>query len=195
MPNPALSGNEAAGADIDLADVFAKYVNQGTTNDHDQDNILQESPLANQDYCSIGASLSNSPSLDSLVNPSSFENESQLDETIIMGNYQDYPCGFLQEERIQGGESIHEVSGQDFLDFNPSSFVEMQAMLGDEIMGQGEEFDYNTSLAWQPMMQFQEFGSILEDDDQLKISTENLDSHNNYGSSFDLTSYEIVTRP
>ncbi|XP_009628285.1 dof zinc finger protein DOF3.2-like [Nicotiana tomentosiformis] len=194
--NPTLSGNEAAGADIDLADVFAKYLNQGTTNDndHDQDNILQESPLADQDYCSIGASLSNSPSLDSLVNPSSFENESQLDDTIIMGNYQDYPCGFLQEERIQGGGSIHEVSGQDFLDFNPS-FVEMQAMIGDEIMGQGEEFDYNTSFAWQPTMQFQEFGSIFEDNDQLKISTANLASDNNYGCSFDLSSYEIFTRP
>ncbi|KAK4340905.1 hypothetical protein RND71_039406 [Anisodus tanguticus] len=155
--SPALS--EAAGADIDLGDVFAKYLNQGTTND--QDNILQES----QDYSSIGASLSDSPSSDCLVN------EKLLDE-IIMGNFQDYPCGnFLQEEKLHEGGSI-QVGAQDFLDFN-TSFLEMQAMLGDEIIGQPEEFDYNTSFAWQqPMMQFQDFGSILEDD-QLKNSTPN----------------------
>lgn len=175
-PSPAL---EAPGAhDIDLADVFAKYLNQGTTNDHDDNIILQVS----QDYSSIGVSLSNSPSSDSLINnPTSFENESLLD-VAIMGNLQDYPCGnFLPED--QGGPI-----NQDFLDFN-TSFLEMQAMLG-----QGEEFDHcNTSnFEWQPMMQFQDFGSILELDDQLlKSSTQNLASHdnNNNYSSFDLSNY------
>ncbi|MCD7458537.1 hypothetical protein HAX54_038508 [Datura stramonium] len=169
---------EAAGADIDLADVFAKYLNQGTTDDQDNNNILQES----QDYSSIGgASLSDSPSSDSLVNPTCFENESLLDET-IMGNLQDYPC----DNFLQGGVA------QDFLDFN-TRFLEMQAMLGDEIIGQAEEFDHynNTSnnFAWQPMMQFQDFGSILELDDQLKNSTPDLASDNNNCSSFDLSNY------
>ncbi|KAK4352556.1 hypothetical protein RND71_028074 [Anisodus tanguticus] len=175
-PSPSLS--EAAGADIDLADVFAKYLNQGTTNNDQDNNILQES----QDYSSIGASLSDSPN--------SFENESLLDET-IMGNFHDYPCGnFLQEDQLHEGGSI-QVGAQDFLDFN-TSFLEMQAMLGDEIIGQPEEFDhYNTSFAWQqPMMQFQDFGSILEDDHQLKNSTPNLAcSDNNNYTSFDLSNY------
>ncbi|KAM3305752.1 dof zinc finger protein DOF3.5 [Capsicum chacoense] len=183
-PSPAF---ETPGANIDLADVFAKYLNQGTANDHDDDDqdnniILQES----QDYSSIGASLSESPSSGSLVNnPTSFENESLFDET-IMASFQDYPCGnFLQEE--QGGP-IDQVGNQDFLDFN-TSFLEMQAMLGDEIIGQGEEFDhYNTSnFSWQSMMQFQDFGSILELDDQHKNSTSNLASDNNNYSSFDLS--------
>ncbi|KAJ8541533.1 hypothetical protein K7X08_002349 [Anisodus acutangulus] len=154
-PSPSLS--EAAGADIDLADVFAKYLNQGTTNnDHDDqdNNILQES----QDYSSIGASLSDSPN--------SFENESLLDET-IMGNFHDNPCGnFLKEDQLHEGVSIQ--------------------------VGQPEEFDhYNTSFAWQqPMMQFQDFGSILEDDHQLKNSTPNLAcSDNNNYTSFDLSNY------
>ncbi|XP_060192964.1 dof zinc finger protein DOF1.2 [Lycium barbarum] len=172
--SPLLS--EAAGADIDLADVFAKYLNQGATSDHDQDNILQESPLADQDSSSIGASLSDSPSSDSLV---------MLDET-IMGNFQDYPCGnFLQQEQLHEGGSI-QVGAEDFLDFN-TSLLEMQAMLGDEIIGQTEEFDhYNT---WQPMMQFQDFGPILEDDQLMKNSTPNLASDNNNYSSFDLSNY------
>lgn len=174
-PSPAL---DAPGAhDIDLADVFAKYLNQGTTNkDHDDNIVLQES----QDYSSIGASLSDSPSSDSFINnPNSFENESLLDEA-IMGNFQDYPCGyFLQEE--QGGPI-----NQDFLDFN-TSFLEMQAMVG-----QVEEFDYyNTSnnFEWQPMMQYQDFGSILELDDQLKNSPTNLASDNHNYSPFDLSNY------
>ncbi|KAJ8531241.1 hypothetical protein K7X08_026675 [Anisodus acutangulus] len=114
--SPALS--EAAGADIDLADVFAKYLNQGTTNDHDhdqdQDNILQES----QDYSSIGASLSDSPSSYSLVN------ENLLDE-IIMANFQDYPCGnFLQEEKLHEGGSIQ-------VDATKNEEVEHAATMGD----------------------------------------------------------------
>ncbi|KAK4722162.1 hypothetical protein R3W88_012395 [Solanum pinnatisectum] len=173
--SPTLEG--APGAhDIDLADVFAKYLNQGTNNDQVDNIIIQES----QDYSSIGGSLSNSPSSDSLVNnPTSFENESLLD------NFQDYPCGnFLQEE--QGGQI-----NQDFLDFN-TSFLEMQAILGQE----EDQFDhYNTSnFEWQPMMQFQDFGSILELDDHqhMKNSTANLASHdnnNNNYSSFDLSNY------
>ncbi|CAN4081134.1 unnamed protein product [Withania somnifera] len=171
-PSPTL---EAPGANIDLADVFAKYLNQGTTNNHDDqdNNILQES----QDYSSIGASLSGSPSSDSLVNPTSIENESLLDETII-GNFQDYPCdNFFQEEQLP--------EGGDFLDFN-TSFLEMQTILG----GAEDVVDYNPSnFAWQPMMHFQDFGSILELDDQLKNSTENLASDDNNYSSFDLSNY------
>ncbi|GFP97815.1 dof zinc finger protein dof3.5 [Phtheirospermum japonicum] len=160
------SGNSTC---IDMAAVYAKYVNQN---------------VGVEDSFSPGASSGSSEIDSQMEDATMFEYQNKVP---ILG-------GDDQMQHVLPQFSVHQgMDGQDYVyqDFN--AFDQMpQGMIGDEI-GADVLWSEGTSLPSfgsqvQPAMQVQDFGLISPDDDQFRVSA-NLVA-DNWGS-FDLSTYEF----
>ncbi|KAK3028854.1 hypothetical protein RJ639_038539 [Escallonia herrerae] len=158
-------------SNIDLAAVFAKYLNQ-------------DSGLENEVVGEESSSAASSESFDLQLN--SLEVETQL-ENIMMECQLTFDLieeGQLHEEfpRVL----VDEDTVQKFPSYTPNAF-QLETVVGDELPQDISWSEDATlpNLAWQPMAQFQEFGSFLPDD-QTKIPT-NL-FHDNW-TAFDPQGY------
>ncbi|KAJ6920201.1 hypothetical protein NC651_013956 [Populus alba x Populus x berolinensis] len=174
------------GSDIDLAVVFAKFLNQDLSY---EPGFTGEELLDEGGDQMVDVSNSSNPS-DSFQNDSMMESlkrsdliqESNLLEgqsQVLVGDKQR-----LEEERIQ-----ELVESQDMNAFG------LQDLLSDEIV-QDALWSDDATLPnfpnWQPMLQLQDFDSFSVDD-RLKISS-NFISDNNW-SSLDLSGFEVFSRP
>ncbi|KAG6774308.1 hypothetical protein POTOM_021661 [Populus tomentosa] len=176
----------ANGSDIDLAVVFAKFLNQDLSY---EPGFTGEELLDEGGDQMVDVSNSSNPS-DSFQNDSMMESlkrsdliqESNLLEgqsQVLVGDKQR-----LEEERIQ-----ELTESQDMNAFG------LQDLLSDEIV-QDALWSDDATLPnfpnWQPMLQLQDFDSFSVDD-RLKISS-NFISDNNW-SSLDLSGFEVFSRP
>ncbi|KAL3592531.1 hypothetical protein D5086_011171 [Populus alba] len=176
----------ANGSDIDLAVVFAKFLNQDLSY---EPGFTGEELLDEGGDQMVDVSISSNPS-DSFQNDSMMESlkrsdpiqESNLLEgqsQVLVGDKQR-----LEEERIQ-----ELVESQDMNAFG------LQDLLSDEIV-QDALWSDDATLPnfpnWQPMLQFQDFDSFSVDD-RPRISS-NFISDNNW-SSLDLSGFEVFSRP
>ncbi|KAI3464636.1 hypothetical protein Pfo_021299 [Paulownia fortunei] len=175
------STNESeSGACIDMAAVFAKYVNQN---------------VENEESLSPGASSGSSDN----VQASSLDMDSQM-EDITMFEYQK-PMDLIsgaddQIQQVLPQFSMHQdIDGQDFVYQDSNAFELQQGILGDElaadiIWSEGTDLP-NFGSQSQPMVQVQDFG-LFSPDDQFRISA-NLVT-DNWGS-FELSAYELFSTP
>ncbi|KAI3460499.1 hypothetical protein Pfo_017162 [Paulownia fortunei] len=167
------SANESeSGSDIDLAAVFAKYVNQNVEND---------------ESCGAGASFASSDN----VKASSLDIDSQIEDAPLFEYRKPVDLISGADDQLQQGHEY--VDGQDFVYQNCNAF-ELEGILGTEVAGDmlwSEGTNLPSFGSQQSMLHLQDF-EIFSPDDQLRISA-NL-ANDNWGS-FDLSGYEIFTRP
>ncbi|KAM1105530.1 hypothetical protein ACFX13_002539 [Malus domestica] len=180
-----LAGNTQPGGsnvpDIDLAVVFAKFLNHNSTtpdgHDHDPNLVISSSALNDRD-----GSHNSSKAADDLV-------EAVGHHYLLEGHQS-------QEENVQTFMGINHNDDMNIHEF------ELQGLLGDDEQVVQDVFwsdDATTSLTsstasftWQPMMDLQELDcSLPSDDDQMKIST-NLCGDN--WSSFEFSGFEVFSR-
>ncbi|KAH8508778.1 hypothetical protein H0E87_010974 [Populus deltoides] len=176
----------ANGSDIDLAVVFAKFLNQDLS--YEPDFTGEELPNEGGDQM-VDVSNSSNPS-DSFQNDSMMESLKRSDliqESNLLEEQSQVLVGEkprLEEERIQ-----ELIGSQDMNAFG------LQDLLSDEIVQDALWSDDATLPSfpnWQPMLQLQDFDSFSVDD-RLKISS-NFISDNNW-SSLDLSGFEVFSRP
>ncbi|KAL0314427.1 UNVERIFIED_CONTAM: Dof zinc finger protein DOF3.5 [Sesamum angustifolium] len=177
------STNESeSGPDIDLAAVFAKYVNQNGENE--------------ESSCSPGAS---SGSSDHNVQASPLDLDSQMEDMTMFDQYQKVAVDLISggDDQIQQViphefSSMHEdhdqFNGQGFVyqDSNAFDQVQQGIVLGDELSAEmlwSEGTDLPGFENQQSMMQLQDSFGFITNDEQLRFSA-NLVS-DNWGS-FDL---------
>ncbi|CAI9778038.1 unnamed protein product [Fraxinus pennsylvanica] len=180
------TSDQSSGAvDIDLAAVFANYLNQNVGNNEEKSGGESSSP---------GASYASS----SEIQASSLDMDSQLEDALFEYQKPVEPVDFIDTAEFQEVlipdhlSNIHEENGPEFMDHNPNNF-RLKTMLGDEL---GPEIwsDVPNLLNFPcqlPMVQFQDFEAFLTDD-QSRLSA-NLES-NNWGS-FDMSGYEFFSVP
>ncbi|KAL2503678.1 dof zinc finger protein DOF3.5-like [Abeliophyllum distichum] len=184
-PSPTSDQCASSGADIDLAAVFANYLNQNVENN--------EEKSVGEESSSPGASYASS----SEIQATSLDIDSQLEDALFEYQKLAEPVDFIDTAQFQQVlipdhvSNIHQENVQEFMDHNPNDF-KLQTMLGDElgpeIWSDGPNLPNFPSQL--PMEQFQDFEVFSPDDHQLRISA-NLES-NNLGS-FDLSGYEIFS--
>lgn len=165
------------GSDIDLAVVFAKFLNESSSS--------QETDLS-------AAKTSNSSTPDNVVQNDDFNVHNVMGngDLNILGEFPQV-FGQLQEEEDR--------RVQDFLEDDMVNAHGLQALLGDEIVdhqvalwSDQAETETLPNFTWQrAMFQLQDFDSFPADD-QLKASA-NLISDN--WTSFDLPGFELYSRP
>ncbi|CAA3020362.1 dof zinc finger -like [Olea europaea subsp. europaea] len=180
---PSPTGDQCV--DIDLAAVFANYLNQ---------NVENNEKCGGEESSSPGASCASS----SEVQASSLDIDIQLEDPLFEYQKPVEPVDFIDAAQFQGVlitdhvSNIHEENVQKFMDHDPNDF-KLQTMLGDEL---GPEIwsdspnlpNFQCQL---PMLQFRDF-EVFSPNDQLRISA-NLDG--NYWGSFDLSGYELFSGP
>ncbi|CAK7346820.1 unnamed protein product [Dovyalis caffra] len=178
----------ANGSDIDLAVVFAKFLNQDLSYEPE---FIGTEELRNDGSDQLVNVSNSSTSSDSFQNDAMMENLKRSDLTqesnLLEGKSQvlvgekEPP---LEEERIQ-----EIIESQDMNAFG------LQNLLSDEIV-QDALWSDDAALPnvpnWQPMVQLPEFDSFSMDD-RLKISA-NFISDNNW-SSLDLSGFEVFLGP
>ncbi|XP_057795531.1 dof zinc finger protein DOF1.2-like [Salvia miltiorrhiza] len=160
--DPAPAGG---GACIDMAAVFAKYVNHGAEND--------ESSLS-PGAASTGSSSENAQA-------------SAMEEAFY--EYQTTPLDQMQQVMPQMS-TCQDVSSQQFVyqDFE----LQQQGVLCEDILWAEGTTLPSFAYQQQPMVQVEDCGLFAPDDDQLRISA-NLVS-DNWGS-FDLSAYDFYSTP
>nr|XP_027089698.1 dof zinc finger protein DOF3.5-like [Coffea arabica] len=188
MPSPGSasdeSNNSSNGADIDLAAVFAKFLNQdNSSNDLDKIHVSTD-----QESSSSGVSPT------SLDLPLGYlDRENQIEDMIFQCQK---PSDFIDGDQMHEGHpslSIDVDNVEELLDQNCNAF-ELQAILGEEI---GEDACLSDGISlpnfeWQSTLQFQDFGSFSTDH-AMKIPSNLADDNWN---TFDVSAgYEIFSRP
>ncbi|KAK6115075.1 hypothetical protein DH2020_007344 [Rehmannia glutinosa] len=184
--SPGSTNESESPTRIDMAAVFAKYVNPNVEN--------------HEDYSfSPGASSGSSDN----VQGSSFD--SQIEDVTMFDQYQKVSMDLINDgdnnqiQQVIPQFSMHqEIDGQDFVYQDCNGFDQMQqgTMLGDELAGdvlwsEGTNLPNFGSQLVQPMVQVQDLG-LFSPDDQFRISA-NLVA-DNWGS-FDLSAYELFSTP
>ncbi|KAJ6735932.1 DOF ZINC FINGER PROTEIN DOF1.4-RELATED [Salix viminalis] len=177
----------ANGSAIDLAVVFAKFLNQ---------DLSYEPEFTGEDVVDEGCdqmvnvSSSSTPSDHSLQNDAMMESLKRSDliqeSSLLEGKYQ----GLVGEEQRLEEERIQElIESQEMNAFG------LQNLLSDEIV-QDALWSDDATLPnfpnWQPVVQLQDFDSFPVDD-RLKISS-NFISDSNWGS-LDVSGFEVFSRP
>ncbi|XP_010999807.1 PREDICTED: dof zinc finger protein DOF1.2-like [Populus euphratica] len=177
---------EANGSDIDLAVVFAKFLNQ---------DLSYEPDFTGEDLLNEGGDqmvdVSNSS------NPSdSFQNDTMMESLKRSDLIQE--SNFLEgQSQVLVGEKqrLEEERIQELIESQDMNAFGLQDLLSDEIV-QDALWSDDATLPnfpnWQPMLQLQDFDSFSVDD-RLKISS-NFISDNNW-SSLDLAGFEVFSRP
>ncbi|KAL3840084.1 hypothetical protein ACJIZ3_024675 [Penstemon smallii] len=182
-PAPALSpGNGAGsayesenGSEIDLAAVFAKYVNH---------NVDKE------EFSSPGDSSVSSDN----VQTSSLDIDGQMDDNGTMFEYRR-----KTENLIDGGDDdqmLHQMlmdddfNGHNFMYQNSHDALEVQGILGADVWSDGinlQSFEGQDS-----MVQMQDLGLFSPDHDHFRVSANLV--QDSWGS-FDLSAYEFLSKP
>nr|GME04715.1 dof zinc finger protein DOF3.5-like [Ipomoea batatas] len=166
-PGGGLDSGSAGAEEIDMAAVFAKYLNQG-------------------DLSPSGATSSTSASMAL----SSLDSESQVDELLLL-DYQEDPSPLFLDQAVELQESSPQASinvQEHLLDYNQSA-LDLQALLEDD---QWPNFAWQ-----QPMIQQQDLGTFFGDNNDLVYPTKGSTTlpNNDVWGSFDLSGCEILPRP
>ncbi|KAH6824079.1 hypothetical protein C2S53_004045 [Perilla frutescens var. hirtella] len=198
-PSPAHgSPSNAGGACIDMAAVFAKYVNQNLEN---VDESSAFSPGASTGSSSDNVQASSTFDVD---NDSQFEDINDNNNNNNNFNNNNNTSRFVGDDQMQQAavpqmSTCHDVSGQQFV-YGDCSGFELQLQQGvlcdelspDILWSEGTTLP-NLGFQQQPMVQVEDCGLFAADDyDQLRISA-NLVS-DNWGS-FDLSAYDFYSTP
>ncbi|XP_022766302.1 dof zinc finger protein DOF1.2-like [Durio zibethinus] len=180
------SGNQSGptrGSDIDLAVVFAKFLNQSTS--FDQPEIaIEEPPYEANEGIGLWSSLEHDANSQ---NDSSMKSQRPEVHSI--------PESFtLQEmpqvkQQLQGNNSVQEL-----LETEDMNAFGLPNLLEDEMMQDtlwSDDAATTPNFEWQPMVQLQQF-EYFPVDDQLKIPA-NLMTEN--WGSFDLSGFGLLSKP
>ncbi|GLU16572.1 hypothetical protein SLE2022_329990 [Rubroshorea leprosula] len=167
------TGSSNGSSDIDLAVVFANFLN----NNDDDENASFSPEFVSQESAPVNETNSNSLKPDGSQNPS---DPIQEMPQLLEGNIQTRP----QEQSVQ---EFWET------DMNPFG---LQNLVNDEAVQDAPWPDAATTstataanLSWQPVMQMQEFNSFSGDHDLLKNFSANL-ATDNWSTHFDPTNFE-----
>ncbi|KAA8538305.1 hypothetical protein F0562_027872 [Nyssa sinensis] len=177
-PSPGLSTDNQAmvppsgtvGSDIDLAAVFAKFLNQNSS--------FEDSELVRADSSEFPDQAN--ASFDTQLEDVMIECQKQYDliedaNLFVVDNQHD-------EEKIE------EFMGNDQSDFGLQTFLNGEV---EQDVLWSEPTSLLPNFSWQPMGQLQELASFPSDD-QSKISTNLI---GDCWNSFDLSAYEVFPRP
>ncbi|KAF3961189.1 hypothetical protein CMV_014168 [Castanea mollissima] len=157
------------GSDIDLAVVFANFLNQNPNNNIEQPEFVTVPDLVPND---------SNPQSDSpnCLTSSAFESQKPIEEGDILFQ------GLGQDEKVQ-----------EFMEDDEVNAFGLQSLLDDEVVQDVLWSDTASlpNLMWQPMVQVQELESF-QSNDQLRISNNLI---NDCWSSLDLSGFEGFLRP
>ncbi|XP_007019428.2 PREDICTED: dof zinc finger protein DOF1.2 [Theobroma cacao] len=181
------SGNRpepASGSDIDLAVVFAKFLNQSTNFDHPEV-VTQELPNEANERIDVWSYLEQDINSQ---NGSSMESQKPVVPSI--------PESFMLQETPQVNQQQEEnKSIEELLETNHMNAFGLPNLLADETVQDALWSDDAASTTpnfdWQPVLQLQQFESFPVDD-QLRISA-NLVIEN--WNSFDLSGFGLFSKP
>ncbi|XWS21755.1 hypothetical protein CRYUN_Cryun30bG0081300 [Craigia yunnanensis] len=180
------SGNQpgpASGSDIDLAVVFAKFLNQSTTFDQPEI-VTQESPNEANKGIDVWSSLEQD---------SNSQNDSQMEcqKPVVHS----IPESYMLQEMPQVKQQLEENNSvQELLETDQVNAFGLQNLLADEMVQDAlwsDDAVTTPNFEWQPMAQLQQFESFPVDD-QLKLSA-NLMTEN--CGSFDLSGFGLFSKP
>ncbi|KAL0016279.1 hypothetical protein SO802_003348 [Lithocarpus litseifolius] len=157
------------GSDIDLAVVFANFLNQNPSNNIEQPEFMTVPDLVPNDSNPLSDS-------QNCLDSSAFENKKPIEESDILIQ------GLGQDEKVQ-----------EFMEDDDVNAFGLQSLLDDEVVQDVLWSDTASlpNLMWQPTVQVQELESF-QSNDQLRISTNLI---NDCWSSLDLSGFEIFSRP
>ncbi|CAI9115674.1 OLC1v1016647C1 [Oldenlandia corymbosa var. corymbosa] len=211
IPSPGSTSDESSstsGVNIDLADVFAKFLSQDSSNNNnevvDEMNNNNNVSILDQDQSSSSTGVSYN-SLDLPTN-SNFDQENMIwdGQNSFEFIVDDDHGAHNQDQVINYNEGLPPLcldngeNAEIFLDQN-CDVLDLQAIFGgDEI---GQQTHLLTDVEWQSIMQFQDFGSSSSSSNQIvegiKIPSSDLSAHHDENwSSFDhLSGYDIFSRP
>ncbi|XP_022895193.1 dof zinc finger protein DOF5.6-like [Olea europaea var. sylvestris] len=184
---PSPTSDQSCGAvDIDLATVFANYLNQNMETNKEKS--------GGEESSSPGASHASS----SEIQACSLDIDSQLEDALFEYQKPVEPVDFIDTALFQEVlitdhlSNIHEENVQEIMDHNSNNF-RLQTMLGDELGPEiwSDGLNLENFPCQLPMVQLQDF-EAFSSDDRLRHSA-NLES-NNWGS-FDMTGYEFFSGP
>lgn len=171
------AGTHVSGSDIDLAAVFAKFLDQGTS--FDDQIVTQHSPNEGIDHvCSSSLEQDNNCS----------QNDSGMEFPAIPGsNYMLQELPQVKQQMIEENSSVHPelLETDDHMNaFGLQNLLDGEMVQMDALWPSDDDATTPTPIfEWQPMAQLQQFQSFPADDDQLKVSA-NLMAEN-WSSSFD----------
>ncbi|XVE55194.1 hypothetical protein DITRI_Ditri03aG0140000 [Diplodiscus trichospermus] len=182
------SGNQpwpASGSDIDLAVVFAKFLNQSTSFDQSDQVVTQESPNEANEGIDVWSSLEP-------------DNNSQNDLSVDGQKtpVHSIPESYMLQETPQVKQQLEENNSvhHELLETDHTNTFGLQNLLAGEMMQDAlwsDDAATTPIFEWQPMAQLQEFESFPMDD-QLKISP-NLMAEN--WSCFDFPGSGFYSKP
>ncbi|XWS24999.1 hypothetical protein CRYUN_Cryun27aG0032900 [Craigia yunnanensis] len=179
------SGNQpgsASGSDIDLAVVFAKFLNQSTSFD-EPEIVTQESPNEANEGIDVWSSLEQDTNSQ---NDSPMECQKPVVHSI--------PESYMLQEMPQVKQQLEENNSvQELPETDHINAFGLQNLLADEMVQDALWSDavISPNFEWQPMAQLQQFESFPVDD-PLKISA-NLMTEN--WGSFDLSGFGLFSKP
>ncbi|XP_073315882.1 dof zinc finger protein DOF3.5 [Primulina huaijiensis] len=176
-PGPTHSP-EPTNETIDLAVVFAKYLNRDVES-HDQESSSQASSYDNIDSQVEGFSIALDPN-------------GQPSDSVDAGDDHDQDDQ-LQQVIPQASSTFEGINGQDFV-YQSCGDLEMQSILGEELAGNlvwSDDMNLANFGSQESTAQIQDFG-LFSADNELRIPANRV--HDNWGS-FDLSGYEIFSRP
>ncbi|CAB4319660.1 unnamed protein product [Prunus armeniaca] len=190
------------GSDIDLAAVFAKFLNNNSSNPADEHDHLDQDHepnlvISSSELNDVDGSQNSSKADQDLV-----EAVDHLLGGLVAPDHHDHQHQQIQEENVQSFMGInHDQQQQD--DMNIHQFG-LQGLLGNDDQVVQDVFwsddaattssltSSTASFSWQPMVHLQDLDySLPSDDDHMKIPT-NLCSDN--WSSFDFSGFEVFSR-
>ncbi|XWS23584.1 hypothetical protein CRYUN_Cryun28dG0027500 [Craigia yunnanensis] len=183
------SGNQpgpASESDIDLAVVFAKFLNQSTSFDQPDQIVTQESPSEANEGIDVWSSLEQD---NNSHNDSPMECQKPLVHSIPESYMlQDMP---QVKQQLEENNSVH----QGLLETDHMNAFGLQNLLAGEMVQDAlwsDDAATTPIFEWQPMAQLQQFESFPVVD-QLNISA-NLIAEN-WSSSFDLPEFGLFSKP
>ncbi|KMT19467.1 hypothetical protein BVRB_1g010940 [Beta vulgaris subsp. vulgaris] len=166
-PNSSSTGSESGCPDIDMAAVFAKFLNPGHDNVNEE---INEAITNTSSDASYGSPISSSCGLEN-----NFEYEKLADDILDLVPSDHHP--HLQTDEVNQG----------FISPDLTSFDDL---IEDVFWSEDTNF---SGFTWQPVAQIQEFDSPIPPADELQNST-NLFSSDNW-SYFDSTGFEAFSGP
>ncbi|XVF39119.1 hypothetical protein PTKIN_Ptkin01aG0009900 [Pterospermum kingtungense] len=177
------SGNQSGtstGSDIDLAVVFAKFLNQTTSFDQPDDQIVtQESPNEANEGVEVWSSLE--------------QDNNYSQKPLVLHSI---PEPYVLQENPQVKQQLEENTStvhNEFLEtdhMNPLAAGEMVQL--DALWSDDDAASTTSIFGWKPLAQLQQFESFSADD-QLRVSA-NLMAEN-WSSSFDLPGFGLFSEP
>ncbi|KAJ4831786.1 hypothetical protein Tsubulata_042811 [Turnera subulata] len=204
-PDSMSRPNGANGSDIDLAVVFAKFLNQDSSSEPDQStSVSAEDHLPSR----AAEELGNVSDDTTLIQHSVPSDDHGMIQCQKLSNIMIQDLDLLVEERSQvqlvGNIKDQEDTSfrQELLPSSPdlNSFGGLQSLLGDQVLLQDDAVWSSddatpgpSTVAWQSILQLQDLDdsfSVVDDHHHLMV-----EANSNSWSSLDLSGLEVLTRP